>query len=98
MKKVYHSSGCEKSLFVVHCPRMVVFLRILPFAEIVLAVLLIVGVLLQERSAGIGGALGGGDGSITYHKRRGFERFLFGFTIVVGILFALGALFQVIFG
>ncbi|MBP6911783.1 MAG: preprotein translocase subunit SecG [Candidatus Pacebacteria bacterium] len=66
---------------------MVAFLSILPFAQIALAILLIVGVLLQERSAGIGGALGGGDGSITYHKRRGFEKFLFVFSIVVAILF-----------
>lgn len=68
---------------------MVAILSILPYAQIVLAILLATGVLLQERSAGIGGALGGGDGSITYHKRRGFEKFLFVFTIVVAILFVL---------
>lgn len=66
---------------------MVALLSILPFAQIALAILLILGVLLQERSAGIGGALGGGDGSITYHKRRGLEKFLFVFSIVVAILF-----------
>lgn len=70
-----------------HRTCMVAILSILPYAQIVLAILLAVGVLLQERSAGIGGALGGGDGSITYHKRRGFEKFLFVFTIVVAILF-----------
>lgn len=77
--------------------RMTTLLSVLPIVQIVLSILLIAGVLLQERSAGLGGALGGGDGSITYHKRRGLEKFLFYFTIVIGILFAVSALIAVIF-
>ncbi len=76
---------------------MTTLLSVLPIFQIVLSVLLLAGILLQERSAGLGGALGGGDGSITYHKRRGLEKFLFTFTIVIAILFSVSALIAVLF-
>lgn len=66
--------------------------KILNSAQIILAIVLIISVILQERSAGIGGALGGGDDSVTYSKRRGFEKFIFTFTIVVGVLFVIAVL------
>ena len=61
---------------------------ILPYIQIILSVILIVSVLLQQSSAGLGGVLGGGDDGGLYHTRRGFEKFLFYTTIVVGVLFA----------
>jgi preprotein translocase subunit SecG len=63
----------------------------LPIIQIVLSILLIAGILLQVSSAGVGASLGGGDSVANYHTRRGFEKFLFYFTIVVAILFAAAA-------
>lgn len=57
----------------------------LNIVEIVLAVLLIAGVLLQARGAGLGAAFGG-DGSV-YRTRRGIEKRLHVGTIVVAIAF-----------
>jgi protein translocase SecG subunit len=59
----------------------------LPYAEIVLSLLLIIGVVLQQRGAGLGGAFGGDNFASTFYKRRGAEKFLFYFTIVIAILF-----------
>jgi protein translocase SecG subunit len=64
----------------------------LPVIQIILAVLLTVSVLLQPSEAGAGGAFGGGDSVSTWRTRRGFEKFLFFFTIVVGILFVTSAI------
>ncbi len=61
----------------------------LPVIQIVLAVLLTVSVLLQKSEAGAGGAFGGGDSVSTWRTRRGFDKFLFLFTIVISILFVL---------
>ncbi len=57
---------------------------------------MIAAILLQQSSAGLGGALGGGDGDGLYHTRRGFEKFLFTTTIVVSVLFAVSALLIVL--
>lgn len=70
--------------------------QILPYAEISLGVILVLSILLQQSGAGVGGALGGGDGSSFQHTRRGFEKFLFILSIVCGILFALSALLAII--
>lgn len=64
---------------------------LLPYAQIVLSVLLIAAVLLQQTGAGMGGAFGGDNFSATYHTRRGSEKFLFYATIVLGGLLALSA-------
>jgi protein translocase SecG subunit len=67
---------------------MTIIANILPYIQIILSIVLIVAILFQQSSAGVGGALGGGDGGGLYSTRRGFEKFLFILTIVVGILFA----------
>lgn len=64
----------------------------LPVIQIILAVLLTVSVLLQQSDAGAGGAFGGSDSVSTWKTRRGFEKFLFFFTIVVAILFIASAI------
>ena len=64
---------------------------ILPYIQIVLSVFLIVVVLLQQSEAGLGAAFGGSGDAGFKHTRRGFEKILFNFTIVIGILFALSA-------
>lgn len=48
---------------------------------------IIIVVLLQTRSGGIGSVFGGSGGTDLYKSRRGFEAFLYNSTIVLGILF-----------
>ena len=65
---------------------------ILPYAELTLSLLLIIGIVLQQRGAGLGGAFGGDNFASTFYKRRGAEKFLFNATIVVAVLFTLTAI------
>lgn len=53
---------------------------------VLVSIALMVAILLQSRSAGLGGAFGsaGGDG---FHVRRGSEKRLFQITIVLSALF-----------
>jgi preprotein translocase subunit SecG len=72
---------------------MVFLQHVLPYVQIVLSVLIIGAVLLQRTGASIGGALGGNDNfSSGFHTRRGLEKTLFYATIILGILFAISAL------
>ena len=64
----------------------------LPYAEIILSILLIVGIVLQQRGATLGGAFGGDNFASTFYKRRGAEKFLFNATIVIAILLVLAAI------
>ena len=65
---------------------------ILPYIQIILSVLLVIGVLVQQSEAGLGGAFGGGDGfSSGTHSKRGAEKVIFVSTIVIAILFAMSA-------
>ena len=70
--------------------------QILPYAQIILAVILVTAILLQQSSAGVGGALGGNSNESFHHTRRGFEKFLFYLSIICGVLFALFALLSII--
>jgi len=58
----------------------------LQIIQIVSSILLIILVLLQRASADMGSSLGG-DGSSFLQTRRGAERFLFVFTIIVAVIF-----------
>ena len=71
---------------------MTIIATILPYIQIILSIILVVAILVQHSDAGVGGALGGGDGGGLYHTRRGFEKFIFTTTIVIGILFAISAI------
>jgi len=75
---------------------MSLVMQFLPYAQIILSVILVLSIMLQQSGAGVGGALGGGDGSSFHHTRRGFEKFLFYLSIVCGILFALSAFLTII--
>ena len=75
---------------------MSVVSQILPYAQIILGVILVTAILLQQSSAGVGGALGGNDSGGFHHTRRGFEKFLFYLSIVCGVLFVLFALLSII--
>ena len=70
--------------------------KILPYAQIIFGIALMLAILLQQSGAGVGGALGGGDGGSFHHTRRGFEKFLFYFSIVCAILFALSAFLAIL--
>lgn len=63
----------------------------LPYVQIVLSLLLILGIVLQNRGASLGGAFGGDNFASTFYKRRGAEKFLFNATIVIAILFVAAA-------
>lgn len=64
----------------------------LPYIEITLSLLLIIGIVLQQRGANLGGAFGGDNFASTFYKRRGAEKFLFQATIVLAILFVASAI------
>ncbi len=71
---------------------MQAFVSVLPYAQIVLSILLIVGIVLQQRGATLGGAFGADNFASTFYKRRGAEKFLFTATIVVAVLLVASAL------
>ena len=71
---------------------MEAFVPALPYAEIVLSILLIVGIVLQQRGATLGGAFGGDNFASTFYKRRGAEKFLFQATIGIAVLLVLAAI------
>ncbi|MBI2724533.1 MAG: preprotein translocase subunit SecG [Chloroflexi bacterium] len=55
-------------------------------AEILVAVLLTLVLLLQAKGSGVGTALGGGSGG-SFRTRRGVEKTLFQLTIVLAVIF-----------
>ncbi|MEK7092967.1 MAG: preprotein translocase subunit SecG [Patescibacteria group bacterium] len=69
---------------------------VLPYVQIILSALLIVCILLQRTGASLGGAFGADNFSSGFHTRRGLEKTLFYTTIVLGILFALSALINLL--
>lgn len=75
---------------------MQILAKILPWAQIILSVVLILSILLQKSASGVGGALGGSDGGGVSYTKRGFEKFLFYLSIVVAILFALSAFIAIL--
>ncbi len=75
---------------------MSLVIKILPYIEIILGVVLILAILLQQTGSNVGGALGGGDGSSFHSTRRGFEKFLFILSIICAILFVATALLSVL--
>lgn len=70
---------------------MTIIARILPYLQIILSIILITAILLQQSGSGTGGVFGGGDGGGLYNTRRGFEKFLFILTIVIGIIFIISS-------
>ncbi len=57
---------------------------------IIISLVLVLVVLLQTKGSSFSGAFGGDTGSIN-RTRRGLERTLFQFTIIIGIVFAVAA-------
>lgn len=70
------------------------FSNILMIVQLVLAILLVIVVLLQQKGSGLGSAFGG-SGAV-YTTRRGLDKTLYNMTIVISILFFVTALINVI--
>lgn len=64
---------------------MQTFISMLPYIQLILAIILTASVLLQTRGAGTGGLFGGGEA--VFRAKRGVEKFLFWFTVFISILF-----------
>jgi preprotein translocase subunit SecG len=60
---------------------------LLAFGQIIVSIALMASILLQARGAGLSAAFGG-DSSV-YRSRRGIEKRLFQFTIVLATLFVI---------
>ncbi|MCZ6789722.1 MAG: preprotein translocase subunit SecG [Chloroflexi bacterium] len=67
----------------------------LTFFEIIIAIVLVIVILMQVRGQG-GGVFG--SAQTTFRTRRGVERTLFRFTIILAAVFVLVALFSVRMG
>ena len=75
---------------------MQILVAALPYIQIALALLLIAGIVLQQRGASLGGAFGADNFASTFYKRRGAEKFLFTATVVIAVLFVLSALLNLV--
>lgn len=73
-------------------------LRILPYIQIILSLLLVAGVLLQRSEASLGSAFGGDSTVGGRFTRRGFEKTLFNGTILVAVLFTISAFASLLIG
>jgi preprotein translocase subunit SecG len=67
----------------------------LALGQLIVAVALVFSILLQARGSGLGGTFGGD--SAVYRSRRGIERRLWQFTIVLIVLFTLFSLASYVF-
>ncbi len=63
--------------------------------QIILSVAIVTLILLQERSSGMSGLLGG-DGAGLYQARRGFEKSIFYATIVLCVVFVAVAAYALV--
>ncbi|MCU0477327.1 MAG: preprotein translocase subunit SecG [Chloroflexi bacterium] len=67
----------------------------LAIGQLVVSIALMVAILMQARGTGLSGAFGGD--SAVYRSRRGIERRLWQFTIVLAVLFAVFSLASFVF-
>lgn len=59
----------------------------LAVSQIIISIVVIILILLQERTSGLSGVFGGSEGG-AYQTRRGFEKIIFVSTIVLVVAFA----------
>jgi preprotein translocase subunit SecG len=69
-------------------------MSLLNIAQIIIAVMVVVVILAQVRGGGLGGIFGG-SGESAFRTRRGIERTLFRFTIVLVIVFIILSMLSV---
>jgi protein translocase SecG subunit len=60
--------------------------KYLPIIQIAVSIAIVALILIQERSAGLSGLIGGDSGGF-YQARRGLEKVVFASTIVLGVVF-----------
>lgn len=65
-------------------------LNILKYLEVIAGVVVIVTVLMQNRSGGLGSVFGGGGGEL-YRSKRGLEAVLYNGTVIAGTVFVSAA-------
>ena len=61
--------------------------KIISISQLVIAIILIVLILLQNRGGGLSGIFGGSDVANAFRTKRGLERIIFISTIIFAILF-----------
>lgn len=66
--------------------------------QAVIAVLLIISILLQNRGTGLSETFGGGSSNASYQTKRGFDKFLFRASIILSVLFLVTAIYGMIQG
>jgi protein translocase SecG subunit len=66
-------------------------MEILIWFQAIISVLLVITILLQKGTPGLGTIFGGGV-TESFKTKRGFEAFLYNFTIVLGVLFVANSL------
>ena len=71
-------------------------INILPYAQMGLGFLLVIGILLQQRGAGLSSTFGGA--GVGYSTKRGAEKVIFQATIVIAALFITACVLAVRFG
>jgi protein translocase SecG subunit len=59
--------------------------KVLIIIQIVVSILLAISILLQNRGAGLSSTFGGDFGG--YYTKRGFEKFLYWSSVVLGLIF-----------
>ena len=62
-------------------------MKIITVIQAIISVLIVILILLQERSAGLSGIFGGEGGGAFYQTRRGMEKIIFSATIAFAIIF-----------
>lgn len=62
-------------------------MRIITIIQAIISILIVILILLQERSAGLSGIFGGDGGGAFYQTRRGMEKVIFSLTIALAIVF-----------
>jgi protein translocase SecG subunit len=60
-------------------------MKIISIVQIIISIMLAISILLQQRGAGLSGTFGGNFGG--YYTKRGFEKFLVYFSVVLSVLF-----------
>jgi len=65
-------------------------MKFITLAQVIVAVLLMVSILLQNRGSGLGAAYGDSFGG--YYTKRGMEKFLFYASVVLGAVFIILAI------
>lgn len=70
--------------------------NILNIIQIIIAALLIITVLFQQRGTGLSAAFGGEGG--VYFKKRGAEKVIFIASIILAVLFILSAIIRMVLG